>query len=95
MAAPVSQGIIIAVAVLLLIVAAGLLLLSPRPTPKLVSGIALANVTSAFIIAFWLIAAWNAFSASGHLIVIATVAGLILLALAELLATMSPTTVGD
>ncbi len=95
MAAPLSQGVIIAVAVLLLIVAAGLLILSQRPTSKLVSSVALANVTSAFIIAFWLIAAWNGFSTSGHVIIIATVASLILLALAELLATMSPATGAD
>jgi hypothetical protein len=95
MAAPLSQGMIIAVGILLLIVAAVLLLLSQRPTSKLVSGVALANVTSAFVIAFWLIAAWDAFSTSGHVMVIATIAGLILLALAELLATMSPTTAGD
>ena len=89
MAPPASRGVIIAIAILLLVVAFVLVMLTRSPSSKIVSAVALGNVTSGFVLAFWLIAGWPQFSAIGQLIVVVTIAGLLLLAIAELLSTMS------
>lgn len=88
MASPAGPVVIVAVAMLLLIIAVVVLLLSARPTSKIVSGVALGNATSAFILAFWLAARWKEFSSSGQVVVSVTIAGLLLLAVAELISTM-------
>lgn len=89
MAAPANGGVIGAIAILLLLIGTVLLAVSRRPTDRLLSSVALANATSAFVLAFWLLAGWSYFSALGRLLVAVTVAGLVLLAIGELLATMA------
>jgi hypothetical protein len=88
MAAPANRPAIVLIAVLLLMIAAVLLLLIPLASSKLLSLVALANVSAAFVIAFWLIATWRNFSSTGHLVVSATTAGLIVVAIVELLSTL-------
>lgn len=88
MAPPASRGVIIAIGILLLIVAFVLLLLTRSTSSTIVSAVALANVTSAFVLSFWLIGRWSQFSTSGQAVVTATVVGLLLLAIAELLSTI-------
>jgi hypothetical protein len=89
MAAPASPRVIGVLAVLLLLVGVMLLAISRRPTDRLLSSVALANATSAFVLAFWLLAGWTYFSALGRLVVGVAVTGLVLLAIGELLATMA------
>ncbi|HEX3629571.1 MAG TPA: hypothetical protein VHW91_03805 [Candidatus Dormibacteraeota bacterium] len=88
MPAPANHPVIAGVAVLLLVIAGGLLGVARRPTERLISMVALANATSGIVIAFWLVAGWTAFSASGRVLTVATAAGLIVLAVGELAATM-------
>jgi peptidoglycan/LPS O-acetylase OafA/YrhL len=88
MPAPASRGLLILVAVLLLIIAVILFALSRIATDRMLATIALANATSAILLAFWLAAAWSSFPTAGRLLLLATIAGLLLLGVAELATTM-------
>lgn len=88
LAAPAGPGLTAAVAILLLIAGVVLLALTRDPGTKLVSAVALLNVSGAFILSFWLAARWAQFSTSGRVVVGVTVAGLLLLAIAELVSTL-------
>ena len=90
MAAPASSALMIAVAVLLLVTGVVVLLLARRPSDRRLSIVALGNTSCGFVLAFWLLASWNAFSTTGRLLVSVTVGGLVALAIGQLLASTTP-----
>ena len=88
MPSPAAPIIVVAISLLLVALGIALVLLAARPTDRVLSSVALANTSIAFVLAFWMLAGWSRFSIGGRLVVALTVTGFLALAVGELLGTL-------